>query len=132
MRITSEEDQRHHINWKQSMMKTYRRRDEWQETFFSIRGENGVNFDVNEEAWPNAELDIRPSYEGAKIDGLPADTVKTGDEPEMQQMKDLQLYSWVKETDIPPNKSILLTGWARRLKGSEVRSRCVQRISRRQ
>ena len=25
----------------------------------------------------------------------------------------------------PPNKSILLTGWARRLKGSEVRSRCV-------
>ena len=40
-------------------------------------------------------------------------------------MKDLQLLSWVKETDIPPNKSILLTGWDRRLKGSEVRSRCV-------
>ena len=40
-------------------------------------------------------------------------------------MKDLQLYSWVKETDTPPNKSILLTGWARRLKESEVRSRCV-------
>ena len=40
-------------------------------------------------------------------------------------MKDLQLYSWIKETDIPPDKSILLTGWARRLKGSEVRSRCV-------
>ena len=29
------------------------------------------------------------------------------------------------ETDTPPNKSILLTGWARRLKGGEVRSRCV-------
>ena len=40
-------------------------------------------------------------------------------------MKDLQLYSWVKETDIPPDKSILLTGWARRTKGSEVRSQCV-------
>ena len=26
---------------------------------------------------------------------------------------------------MPPNKSILLTGWARRMKGSEVRSRCV-------
>ena len=64
-------------------------------------------------------------YEGALIDGLPADKVKAGDEREIQQMKDLQLYSWVKETDIPPNKSILLTGWARRLKGSEVRSRCV-------
>ena len=40
-------------------------------------------------------------------------------------MKDLQLYSWIKETDIPPDKSILLTGWARRMKESEVRSRCV-------
>ena len=40
-------------------------------------------------------------------------------------MNDLQLYSWLKETDIPPNKSILLTGWARRTKGNEVRSRCV-------
>ena len=59
------------------------------------------------------------------IDGLPADKVKAGDEREIKQMKDLQLYSWVKETDIPPNKSILLTGWARRMKGSEVRSRCV-------
>ena len=59
------------------------------------------------------------------IDGLPADKVKAGDEREIQQIKDLQLNSWVKETDIPPGKSILLTGWARRLKGSEVRSRCV-------
>ena len=65
------------------------------------------------------------SIRGENVDGLPADKVKAGDEREIQQMKDLQLYSWVKETDIPPNKSILLTGWARRLKGSEVRSRCV-------
>ena len=90
-----------------------------------ILGEDSVKFDVNEEAWPNADLVIRASYEGALIDGLPADKVKAGDEREIQQMKDLQLYSWVKETDIPPDKSTLLTGWARRLKGSEVRSRCV-------
>ena len=92
---------------------------------FSIREENGVKFDVNEEAWPNGDLAIRATYEGALIDGLPADKVKAGDEREIQQMKDLQLYSWVKVTDIPPNKSILLTGWARRLKGIEVKSRCV-------
>ena len=55
----------------------------------------------------------------------PPTKVKAGDKREIQQMKDLQLYSWVEETDIRPNKSILLTGWARRLKGSEVRSRCV-------
>ena len=84
-----------------------------------------MKFDVNEEAWPNADLVIRASYEGALIDGLPANRVKACDGREIQQMKDLQLYSWVKETDIPPNKSILLTGWARRMKGSEVRSRCV-------
>ena len=90
-----------------------------------IRGEDSVKFDVNEEAWPKAELVIRASCERTLIDGLPADKVKAGDEREIQQMKDLQLYSWVKETDIPPNKSILLTGWARRLKESEVRSRCV-------
>ena len=64
-------------------------------------------------------------YEGALIDGLPADKVKAGDEREIQQMQDLQLYSWVKETDNPPDKSILLTNWARRLKGSEMISRCV-------
>ena len=40
-------------------------------------------------------------------------------------MKDLQLYSWVKEADAPPGKSILLTGWARRMKGNGLRSRCV-------
>ena len=90
-----------------------------------IRCEDSVKFDANEEAWPNADLAIHLSYEGALIDGLPADKVKAGDEREIQQMKDLQLYSWVKETDIPPDKSILLTGWARRMKGNEVRSRCV-------
>ena len=82
-----------------------------------IRGEDSVKFDVLEEAWPNAELAIHSSHEGALIDGLPADKVKAGDEREIQQMKDLQLYSWIKETDIPPDKSILLTFWARRMKG---------------
>ena len=90
-----------------------------------FHGENNAKFDVNEEAWPNADLAIRASFEGALIDGLPADNVKARDEREILQMKDLQLYSWVKESDILPDKSILLTGWARRRKGSEVRSRCV-------
>ena len=36
-----------------------------------IRGEDGVKFDVNEEAWPNVDLAIRATYEGALIDGLP-------------------------------------------------------------
>ena len=40
-------------------------------------------------------------------------------------MKDLQLFSLIKETEIPPDKPILLTGWARRVKGSEERTRCV-------
>ena len=84
-----------------------------------------MKFDVNEEAWPNAALVIHSCYEGALIDGLPADKVKAGDEREIKQVKDLQLYFWVKETDTLPDKSILLTGWARRMKGNEVRSRCV-------
>ena len=33
----------------------------------------------------------------------------------MRQMKDLQLYSGIKETDVPPDKAINLTGWARRM-----------------
>ena len=61
-----------------------------------IRGEE-LKFDVNEEAWPNADLVIQSSYEGTLIDGLPAD--KAGDEREIMQMKDLQLYS-----DTPPEK----------------------------
>ena len=64
----------------------------------------------------NADPTIRGTHEGALIDGVPSDKVKAGDKREIQQMKDLQLYFWVKEIDIPPNKSILLTGWAR-LKG---------------
>ena len=78
-----------------------------------IPGGDSVQFDVNEEACQNADLVIRACCEGALIDGLPVDKVKVGDEREIQQMKDLQLYSWVKETDIFPHKSILLTGWAR-------------------
>ena len=73
-----------------------------------IPGGDSVQFDVNEEACQNADLVIRACCEGALIDGLPVDKVKAGDEREIQQMKDLQLYSWAKETDIPPNKSILL------------------------
>ena len=76
--------------------------------------------DVNEEDWPNAELAIHSSYAGALIDGLPADNVKAGDEREIQQMKELQLYSWVKET----RQIDLAHGLARRLKRGEVRSRC--------
>ena len=92
---------------------------------FPFRGEDNVKFDVNEEAWPNADLAIHSSYDGALIDGLPTDKVKAGDEREIKHMKDLQLYTWIMETEIPPDKSILLTIWARRMKGSEVRSRCV-------
>ena len=64
-----------------------------------IRGEDGVKFDVNEEAWPNADLAIRATCEGALIDGLPADNVKAGDEREIQEMKDLQLYSILGQGD---------------------------------
>ena len=47
-----------------------------------IRGEDSVKFDFNRKAWPNAELAIHSSYEGALIDALPADNVKAGDERE--------------------------------------------------
>ena len=90
-----------------------------------IRGESGLKFDVNEEAWPNADLAIRSSCEGALIDSLPADKVKAGDQREIRQMKNSQLHSWIKGTDVPHDKTILLTGWARQMKGGEVRSRCV-------
>ena len=76
-----------------------------------IRSENKLKFDVNEEVWPNSDLVIHLSYEGALIDGLPVDKAKAGDEQEIKQMKDLQLYSWVKETDIhPENPSCSLVG----------------------
>ena len=90
-----------------------------------IRGEDKSKSDVIEEAWPNADLAIHSSYEGALIDGLPANKVKACDEREIKQMKDLQLYCWVKETDIHRDKPIPLTGWARQMKGNDVRSRCV-------
>ena len=48
-----------------------------------IRGEDELKLEVNEEAWPNADLAIRSSYEGALIDGLPADKDKAGDEREI-------------------------------------------------
>ena len=60
-----------------------------------IRGEEELEFDVSEDDWPNAELAVRSSYEGALNDGLPADKVKAGDEREITQMTDLQLYSWI-------------------------------------
>ena len=69
-----------------------------------IRGESELKFDVNEEAWPNVDLAIQSSYEGALIDGLPADKTKTGDERDIRQMKDLQLYSWAKETTFSMTK----------------------------
>ena len=70
-----------------------------------FRGEDSMKFDVNEEAWPNAVLAIHSSYEGAFIDGLPADKVKAGDKREIQQMKDLQLYSWSwRLTFLPTNR----------------------------
>ena len=49
-----------------------------------VRGEDSVKFDVNQEAWPNADLAIHSSYEGASIDALPADKVKAGDEREIK------------------------------------------------
>ena len=67
-----------------------------------IRGEDELKFDVNEEDRPNAELAVRSCYEGALIDGLPACKVKAGDEGEITQMKNLQLYSWIREEDVPP------------------------------
>ena len=58
-------------------------------------------------------------------DGLSADKFKAGNGREITQMKDLQLYSWIVEKDVPLGKSILLTGWARRMISNEVRSLCV-------
>ena len=91
---------------------------------FRVHGEDSVKFYVNEEAWPTAELAIHSSNEGTLIDGFPADKVKAGGERQIK-MKDMQLCSWVKETDTSPDESILLTGWTRRMKVSEMRSGCV-------
>ena len=45
-----------------------------------IRGEGELKFDVNEQAWPHADLATHSRYEGALIDGLLAHRVKAGDE----------------------------------------------------
>ena len=63
-------------------------------------------------------------YDGALIDGPPADKVKAGDEREISQRKDQQLYSWVKEADAPPGTSILLTSVGT-TDEKQPRSRCV-------
>ena len=68
-----------------------------------IRCEDSVKFDVNEEAWPNAELVIHSSYEDALIDGLPADKVKAGDEREIQQICSSTLASR-RLTFLPTNR----------------------------
>ena len=73
---------------------------------------DGVKFNTNEEDWPNADLSIRSSCEGALIDGLSADKVKAGDKRETTQMKDSQLFSRIREEDVPPRKSVPLAGWA--------------------
>ena len=76
-----------------------------------IRGESELKFDVNEEAWPNVDLAIQSSHEGALIDGLPANKTKTGDERDIRQMKDLQLYLGQRQRDdVLHDKTILLTG----------------------
>ena len=69
------------------------RKHEWQETYFTSVVRTNLKFDVDEEDWPNAELAIRSSCEGALVDGLPADKVKAEDERGITHMKNLQLYS---------------------------------------
>ena len=54
-----------------------------------IRGEDSVKFDVNEEAWPNADLVIRACYEGALINGLPATKSRLAMNEKSSRMKDL-------------------------------------------
>ena len=50
-----------------------------------IRGEDGLKFDVNTDDWPNSDLTIRSSYEGALVIELPADKVKARDERKISQ-----------------------------------------------
>ena len=57
-----------------------------------VRGEDNVKFDVNEEAWPNADLVTRASYDGASIDGVPADKVKAGDERSAAVLRRLKFF----------------------------------------
>ena len=78
---------------------------------------------LNEEDWPNADPATRASYKGALVDGHPADKVKAGDEREITQMKDLHLYSWIREQDVSPGKSVLLTGTTDERKRSQITMR---------
>ena len=59
-----------------------------------VRGKDVLKIDVNEEAWPNADLAVRLSNEETLIDGLPADKVKAGDERKIRQTKNLHGTSW--------------------------------------
>jgi len=61
------------------------------------------------------------------IDGLPRDLVEAGDALEMKNMEELAVVEWIREEHIPEDANVITTGWARRLKGSVVRSRCVLR-----
>ena len=71
-----------------------------------IRGEDSVRFDVNEEAWLKADLFVRASYEGALIDGLPAETVKAGDEREFSLRKICSCTTGSRRlTFLPTNRS---------------------------
>ena len=79
MRIISEEDQRHLIKWNPVDDENVSKKARVARNVLHVRGEDNVEFDDNEEAWPNADLVIRASYEGALIDGLPANRVKAGD-----------------------------------------------------
>ena len=49
------------IRWNPMPKKTFPRTHESQETLLLIRGEDELTFDVNEEAWPNADLTVRSS-----------------------------------------------------------------------
>ena len=71
--------------------------------------------------WPGADLALRSSYEAALIEGLPAEKVKAGDESDIPQMRNIQLYAWMKTENVPPGRPDGLD-WARRMKGSEVSS----------
>ena len=82
-------------------MRTCRRKRELQRNVLHIRGEDELKFDFIGEDWPNADLAVRSRCGGALIVGLPADKVKARDEREITRMKDLHLYSWVKEAYVP-------------------------------
>lgn len=62
------------------------------------------------------------------VDGLPADLVKAGDEKGLTNMSELAVFEWIEEKGrAEGRKKLVETGWARKMKGAEVRSRCVLR-----